>query len=92
MSKGIINPEQIRRLAALGYIGSEAIERAPPPDPRDMIQAHVDFEAGRELVSQGDSDLALKTLSGALDRDPNNVAMLPAVALIEPAALVMMCE
>jgi tetratricopeptide (TPR) repeat protein len=41
-----------------------------------MIDAHVEFEAGRELVSQGDTDLALKSLNGALDRDPGNVAML----------------
>jgi len=71
-----LSRSELDQLAALGYIGSEATEREVAPDPRDMIDAHVEFEAGRELVSQGDTDLALKALSGALDRDPNNVAML----------------
>jgi choline-sulfatase len=71
-----LSKSELDQLAALGYIGSEATEREAPLDPREMIEAHVDFEAGRELVSQGDTDLALKALSGALDRDPNNVAML----------------
>jgi len=71
-----LSRSELDQLAALGYIGSEAIERDTAPDPRDMIDAHVEFEAGRELVSQGDTDLALKALSGALDRDPGNVAML----------------
>lgn len=71
-----LSRSELDQLAALGYIGSEATEREAPPDPRDMIDAHVEFEAGRELVSQGDTELALKALNGALDRDPGNVAML----------------
>jgi choline-sulfatase len=71
-----LSRSELDQLAALGYIGSEATERQAPPDPRAMIDAHVEFEAGRELVSQGDTDLALKALNGALDRDPGNVAML----------------
>jgi choline-sulfatase len=71
-----LSRSELDQLAALGYLGGEAAERADAPDPRDMIEAHVEFEAGRELVAQGDSDLALQALNGALERDPSDVAML----------------
>jgi arylsulfatase A-like enzyme/Flp pilus assembly protein TadD len=71
-----LSRSELDQLEALGYLGSETAERADAPDPRDMIEAHVEFEAGRELVAQGDSDLALEALGAALDRDPNNVAVL----------------
>ncbi len=67
---------EMDQLEALGYAGGEAADRVDPPDPRDMIGAHVKLETARDLATMGNLDMAFEALTEALAEDPGNVAIL----------------
>jgi arylsulfatase A-like enzyme/Flp pilus assembly protein TadD len=71
-----ISRSEMERLQALGYLGTEVTPRLEPPDPRDLITAHVHTERARGLASLGRADEALTELDVMLDLDPQNTSAL----------------
>jgi arylsulfatase A-like enzyme/Flp pilus assembly protein TadD len=71
-----LSRSEIDKLQALGYLGAEAAARPEPPDPRDLIGAHVHMERARNLSSRGNSVEAIAQLDRMLAQDPGNVSGL----------------
>jgi len=71
-----VSQDEFERLRALGYLGLEAGPRLDPPDPRDLISAHVHTERSRALAAQGRAEEALAELVTMLDLDPQNTSAL----------------
>jgi arylsulfatase A-like enzyme/tetratricopeptide (TPR) repeat protein len=71
-----ISQDEMERLQALGYLGSEVAPRGDPPDPRDLITAHVHTERSRALAAQGLAEEALAELDTMLELDPQNTSAL----------------
>jgi tetratricopeptide (TPR) repeat protein len=69
-----LSRSEMEQLEALGYLGSDAVDRRNGPDPRDLIGAHVQIEAARSLSNQGSVDDAIEALDQTLEMDPGNVA------------------
>jgi len=67
---------EAEKLQALGYLGVEAAPREDPPDPRDLIGAHVHMEVARDRASRGLLDEAVAELALMLEADPGNVSAL----------------
>ena len=75
-AKIALSPSEVEQLRSLGYLGSEVAPRRNPPDPRDLIGAHVHMERGRQLASRGETEGALRELNAMLGEDPDNVSAL----------------
>lgn len=73
-AKIALSPSEIEQLRSLGYLGSEVAPRRNPPDPRDLIGAHVHMERGRQLASRGQNEEALRELNAMIDEDSDNVS------------------
>jgi len=71
-----ISQDEMERLQALGYLGAEVGPRLDPPDPRDLITAHVHTERARGLAAQGRAEDALAELDTMLNLDPQNTSAL----------------
>lgn len=71
-----ISESEREKLAALGYIGFSDLERSQPPDPRDLIGAHVHMERARVLAARGSSEQALAELDAMLGEDSHNTSAL----------------
>ncbi len=71
-----LSRSELEQLRSLGYLGGEVAPRHNPPDPRDLIGAHVHMERGRQLVAAGKPKEALRELNAMLADDPDNVAAL----------------
>ncbi len=72
-----VDPEEMERLASLGYIGGTiAPERRGGPNPRDMIRLEGDIVRGRELMLMRDFPGALAVWGGILKVDAGNQTAL----------------
>ncbi len=67
-----ISEGEREQLAALGYFGFSDLPRTDPPDPRDLIGAHVHMERARTLSARGMADEALAEINRMLDQDAQN--------------------
>jgi arylsulfatase A-like enzyme/Flp pilus assembly protein TadD len=71
-----LSRSEIEKLQALGYLGTDAAQRPDPPDPRDLITAHVHMERARNMFQRGLLDDAIAELDRMLTDDPGNVSGL----------------
>lgn len=69
-------PSEREALQALGYLATTAPPRRSPPDPRDLIGAHVRVENAQNLLAAGLSSEALGEIDKMLKQDPENIAAL----------------
>jgi len=69
-------PSEREALQALGYLATTAPPRRSPPDPRDLIGAHVRVEKTQGLLAAGLSSEALDEIGKMLEDDPENIAAL----------------
>ncbi len=69
-------PSEREALQALGYLATTAPPRRSPPDPRDLIGAHVRVEKAQNLLAAGLSSEALGEIDKMLADDPENIAAL----------------
>lgn len=69
-------PSEREALQALGYLATTAPPRRSPPDPRDLIGAHVRVEKTQSLLAAGLSSEALGEIDKMLADDPENIAAL----------------
>ena len=76
LAQETISESEREKLAALGYVGFSDVERAAPPDPRDLIGAHVHVEKARALAGRGMAEEALIELDVMLADDPQNTSTL----------------
>jgi arylsulfatase A-like enzyme/Tfp pilus assembly protein PilF len=65
-----VDPEDQRKLAALGYIGSAAGGSGPAADPKDKIDVFADLRKCFELVLNGQASQALPTLRKLVAKEP----------------------
>lgn len=75
-AREVISESEREKLAALGYLGFSELERHDPPDPRDLIGAHVHMERARVLAARGLSEQALGELDAMLGEDSQNTSAL----------------
>ncbi len=73
-AKIALSRSELEQLRSLGYLGSDVAPRRNPPDPRDLIGAHVHMERGRQLASRGQTEDALRELNAMIGEDPDNVS------------------
>ncbi len=71
-----LSRSEVDQLQALGYLGADAVPRPDPPDPRDLIGAHVAMERARSLSSRGHAEEAIAALDSMLAEDPGNVSAI----------------
>lgn len=71
-----LRPSEREALAALGYLTSTSGTRANPPDPRDVVEGHVNIEKSRDLIGAGRYEDALESIDGMLSEDPENLMAL----------------
>ena len=71
-----LTSSEIEQLQALGYIGVDAVTRTDPPDPRDLITAHVSIERARSFLGLNASAEAIEALDLTLEEDPTNLTAL----------------
>jgi choline-sulfatase len=69
-----ISESEREKLAALGYLGFSDLPRSDPPDPRDLIGAHVHMERSRTLSARGMTSEALVEIDRMLDEDSQNTS------------------
>ena len=69
-------PAEREALQALGYLATTAPPRRSPPDPRDLVGAHVHVERGQDLLAAGLFNEALADIDQMLGDDPENIAAL----------------
>jgi choline-sulfatase len=69
-------PSEREALQALGYLATTAPPRRSPPDPRDLIGAHVRIEKAQSLLAAGLASDALGEIEKMLEEDPENIAAL----------------
>lgn len=67
---------EMEQLRELGYLGTTDPGRAEPPDPRDLVSAHVLIEKARALQGQGMLVEAAQALDKTLEEDPTNISAL----------------
>jgi choline-sulfatase len=65
-----IDPEEAKKLAALGYIGTPRNRAGPLPNPRDEIGHLADIKAAFELADQRRYDQAIPAFRALLHRNP----------------------
>lgn len=69
-------PAEREALEALGYIANTSPVRRDPPDPRDLVKAHVQVEHAQDQMAAGEYEAALASIDVMLERDPENLAAL----------------
>src|SRR5436190_4411809 len=65
-----IDPEEQKKLAALGYIGTPRNRTGPLPNPRDMIGQLARIKAAFHLADERRLDEAVPALRALLDQNP----------------------
>lgn len=66
-----IDPEDQRKLAALGYLGSSGEKtEGPLPDPKTKVQTLRDLRRSFSLFYQGEYEKAVVALRGFVEREP----------------------
>lgn len=72
-----LDPETAERLRGLGYIWTptvdEAQEGGTPPDPKDMIHAHVHVQQGRDFLRQDRFDEAIAEFQEVVSVNPRSI-------------------
>ena len=68
---GPIDPEEAKKLAALGYVGSAQNRSGPLPNPRDMIGSLPDIKAAFRLADQHRNDESVDALRALLSKNPH---------------------
>ncbi len=69
-------PAEREALAALGYLANTSPARRDPPDPRDLVNGHVQIERAQYFLAAGEHKEALASIDVMLDGDPENLAAL----------------
>jgi choline-sulfatase len=67
---GSVDPEEAKKLAALGYIGTPKNRAGALPDPRDVIGQLGDIKAAFHLADERRYDEAVPALRGLLAKNP----------------------
>jgi arylsulfatase A-like enzyme/Flp pilus assembly protein TadD len=72
---GAADPEQVKKLASLGYLGSgpAAAPSGPLPDPRSHLSELHDIRTGFTLMNQNRLDEARKLFASVAQRNPGMV-------------------
>jgi choline-sulfatase len=65
-----INPEEAKRLAALGYMSATTSAPGPLPDPKDHIEEIAAVQAASKRESRGDLDGAIAAYRAVLGKNP----------------------
>jgi arylsulfatase A-like enzyme/Flp pilus assembly protein TadD len=65
-----VDPEEAKKLAALGYIGTPGNRTGPLPDPRDVIGQLGDIKAAFHLADERRYDQAVPALRALLAKNP----------------------
>jgi arylsulfatase A-like enzyme/Tfp pilus assembly protein PilF len=83
-----VDPEELQRLAALGYLGSikSELRDQPLPDPKDHIEEIATLREAFVLESQGRFDEAVVILRGLVTRNPGFMDAWNKLALTLDAA------
>ena len=66
-----IDPEEAKKLAALGYVGTPRNRSGPLPDPRDEIGHLPEIKAAFHLADQRRADEAIPAFRALLARNPH---------------------
>jgi len=76
-----IDPEEAKKLAALGYLTSSSTASSGPlPDPKDHIGELAMFEEAQKLIDAEDYAQAIEKLRQILERNPNFADALEQIA------------
>jgi arylsulfatase A-like enzyme/Flp pilus assembly protein TadD len=67
---GAIDPEEAKKLAALGYIGTPTQRTGPLPNPRDEIHALGAIKSAFQLAAERRNDEAVAALRALLAKNP----------------------
>jgi tetratricopeptide (TPR) repeat protein len=67
---GAIDPEEAKKLAALGYIGTASNRGGPLPNPRDEIGSIAEIKEAFRLADERRSDEAIVAMRKLLARNP----------------------
>ena len=69
---GHIDPEEVKKLAALGYIGNpQEREGGVLPNPRDEIRSLAEIKKAFKAADERRFELAVALLRGLLEKNPN---------------------
>ena len=68
-----VDPEDAKRLAALGYLGSSRIDAGPLPDPKDHISSIRALKQALELFHRGELTAAHRSADALLADHPQMV-------------------
>ncbi|HYC60362.1 MAG TPA: sulfatase-like hydrolase/transferase [Thermoanaerobaculia bacterium] len=66
-----IDPEEAKKLAALGYIGTPQERSGPLPNPRDQIGSLREIKSAFQLAAQRRNDEAIDALRALLEKNPS---------------------
>ncbi|MGA7614592.1 MAG: sulfatase-like hydrolase/transferase, partial [Thermoanaerobaculia bacterium] len=65
-----IDPEEAKKLAALGYLGSSSTPEGPLPDPKERIGDLAVMDEAWTLAKSGHSDTAIRKFESFLQKNP----------------------
>lgn len=65
-----VDPEEAKKLAALGYIGTPRARSGPLPNPREQIHTLRDLRAAFQLAAEHREDEAIAALRALLQKNP----------------------
>jgi arylsulfatase A-like enzyme/Flp pilus assembly protein TadD len=65
-----IDPEEARKLAALGYVGTPKVRTGPLPNPREQIHTLKEIKNAFQLAAERRNDEAVDALRTLLARNP----------------------
>ena len=75
---GLIDPQRLEALEALGYLGGNpaaAELEGPLPDPKERVDTVVEFERALQLLRRRRPGEALTILKALADREPNSASI-----------------
>jgi arylsulfatase A-like enzyme/Tfp pilus assembly protein PilF len=77
-----LDPETERKLRSLGYLSSRGARgaRSARPNPRNLIDVHRTVQQAEHHLSRLELDIAERDLRSALERDPENLSAISALA------------
>jgi tetratricopeptide (TPR) repeat protein len=77
-----LDPEMERKLRSLGYLSARGARgaRSARPDPKILIDVHRTVQQAEHHLSRLELDVAERELRSALERDPENLAAISALA------------
>jgi choline-sulfatase len=70
ISAGRIDPEEARKLAALGYIGTARARSGPLPNPREQIGSLKAIKDAFQLAAEHRNDAAIDAMRSLLETNP----------------------